>query len=62
MLTGLMKAVRAYYEIASSRFVDTICQSVHTKLLFKCRNDLKNIIQEQLGIVSDNGKSKRICS
>ncbi|KAL1960290.1 hypothetical protein VTO42DRAFT_8250 [Malbranchea cinnamomea] len=58
LLTRKFEAVRAYYDIASSRFVDTTCQSVHTKLFFKCRNDLKEFIQDRLGIMSENASER----
>lgn len=40
---------RGYYEIASSRFVDCICQGVHAKLFFKCREGLVGVIEQKLG-------------
>ncbi|KKK15836.1 hypothetical protein ARAM_004549 [Aspergillus rambellii] len=36
----MMASTRGYYDVASSRFVDSICQSVHTKLFLKCREGL----------------------
>lgn len=47
--------MKGYYEVASSRFVDSICQSVHTKLFTKCRDELIQIIEQELGIFKDNG-------
>ena len=41
--------------MASSRFVDSICQSVHTKLFSKCREDLIHVIERELKIFDDNG-------
>ncbi|EEQ92645.2 dynamin GTPase [Blastomyces dermatitidis ER-3] len=54
----IMAVSRAYYEIASSRFVDTLCQSVHTKLFFKCDRELHSVIIKELGIL-DNNASER---
>ncbi|KAA8644324.1 hypothetical protein EYZ11_001637 [Aspergillus tanneri] len=50
----MMASTRGYYEIASSRFIDFTCQSVHTKLFSKCRDELITVIEEELGIVEDN--------
>jgi hypothetical protein len=46
---------RGYYEIASSRFVDSICQSVHTKLFSKCHEELIRVIKNELHIFDENG-------
>ncbi|KAL3479943.1 P-loop containing nucleoside triphosphate hydrolase protein [Aspergillus californicus] len=53
---NMMAASRGYYEIASSRFVDSICQSVYTKLFFKCRENLIDAIEDELGIKDENGE------
>ncbi|KAL4970876.1 putative dynamin GTPase [Aspergillus stella-maris] len=50
----IMAETRGYYEVASSRFVDSICQSVHTKLFFKCRENLVTVIERNLGIYNEN--------
>ncbi|KAL4955309.1 P-loop containing nucleoside triphosphate hydrolase protein [Aspergillus filifer] len=50
----IMAETRGYYEVASSRFVDSICQSVHTKLFFKCRENLVAVIERGLGIYNEN--------
>lgn len=55
MLTG-KQAARAYYDIASSRFVDTTCQSIHIKLFMRCREELRGQIEKELGILDENGK------
>lgn len=36
--------------------MDSICQSVYTKLFFKCREDLIGVIEQELRIYEDNGK------
>ncbi|KAK2805714.1 hypothetical protein FQN51_009217 [Onygenales sp. PD_10] len=54
----IMAASRAYYEIASSRFVDTMCQSVHTKLFSKCHDEIRKIMTMKLGILDDNGSER----
>ncbi|KAL4804515.1 P-loop containing nucleoside triphosphate hydrolase protein [Aspergillus unguis] len=51
----MMAITRGYYEIASSRFVDAVCQTVHTKLFSKCREHLVKEIEGQLGIQAENG-------
>ncbi|PGH08223.1 hypothetical protein GX51_01377 [Blastomyces parvus] len=56
----IMAVSRAYYEIASSRFVDTLCQSVHTKLFFKCDRELRSVIIKELGILDDNASERCI--
>src|SRR5271168_247931 len=40
--------VRAYYQIASTRFVDHICQSVYAKLFAKCSRCLGEQLVELL--------------
>lgn len=41
---------RAYYDIASSRFVDTICQNIFAHLIPLCHGQLVDHIQTQLGL------------
>jgi hypothetical protein len=41
--------------VASSRFVDSVAQSVHTKLFFKCRENLVEELEQGLGIRDQNG-------
>ncbi|KAL4873018.1 hypothetical protein BDV12DRAFT_209663 [Aspergillus spectabilis] len=50
----MMATTRGYYEVASSRFVDSVCQSVHTKLFFKCREHLVEAIEQGLGMQDEN--------
>ncbi|PWY78288.1 putative dynamin GTPase [Aspergillus heteromorphus CBS 117.55] len=50
----MMANTRAYYDMASSRFVDSICQGVHTKLFAKCREELISVIESELRIFDDN--------
>ncbi|KAJ0426342.1 P-loop containing nucleoside triphosphate hydrolase protein [Aspergillus carlsbadensis] len=50
----MMATVRGYYEVASSRFVDSVAQSVHTKLFFKCRENLVEELEKGLGIYDQN--------
>ncbi|OJJ45477.1 hypothetical protein ASPZODRAFT_99591 [Penicilliopsis zonata CBS 506.65] len=54
----MMATTRGYYEIASSRFVDSICQSVHTKLFSKCREELITVIEKELGIFENNAMER----
>ncbi|KAG5294241.1 dynamin family protein, interferon-induced GTP-binding protein Mx2 [Histoplasma ohiense] len=54
----IMAISRAYYDVASSRFVDTLCQSVHTKLFFKCDQELRPTIIKELGILDDNASER----
>ncbi|KAJ9210527.1 hypothetical protein DTO166G4_7839 [Paecilomyces variotii] len=54
----MMASVRGYYDIASSRFVDSICQSVHTKLFFKCREELVSVIENELSIFDGNAMER----
>ncbi|CEO60687.1 hypothetical protein PMG11_05274 [Penicillium brasilianum] len=44
----MMASSRAYYEIASSRFLDVICQSAYAKVFSKCRDELIDVINDQL--------------
>ncbi|KAK1146317.1 hypothetical protein N8T08_003104 [Aspergillus melleus] len=54
----MMASTRGYYDIASSRFLDFTCQSVHTKLFSKCREELIPTIEERLGIQDDNAMER----
>ncbi|PLB55520.1 Dynamin family protein [Aspergillus steynii IBT 23096] len=54
----MMASTRGYYDIASSRFLDCTCQSVHTKLFSKCREELIPVIEENLGIQDDNAMER----
>ncbi|EPS33926.1 hypothetical protein PDE_08888 [Penicillium oxalicum 114-2] len=54
----MMADSHGYYEIASSRFLDVICQSAHTKIIGKCRAQLVEVINCELKIKSpDNCRS-----
>ncbi|KAI9926844.1 hypothetical protein AWENTII_011479 [Aspergillus wentii] len=57
----MMATTRGYYDVASSRFVDSICQGVHTKLFSKCREELGNVIEKELGIFENNGSAVDRC-
>ncbi|KAM5443775.1 hypothetical protein MferCBS31731_001020 [Microsporum ferrugineum] len=54
----IMSASRAYYDIASSRFVDTTCQGIHIKLFMRCRDELRGVIEQKLGILGDNASER----
>lgn len=51
---------RAYYEIASSRFVDTICQNIFVYLIPRCQEALVNHVREQLGLHDVQANKERI--
>ncbi|PWY91926.1 dynamin family protein [Aspergillus sclerotioniger CBS 115572] len=51
---AMMATTRGYYDLASSRFVDSICQSVHTKLFAKCRDELIKEVERELNIFDKN--------
>ncbi|KAF5864841.1 hypothetical protein ETB97_006380 [Aspergillus alliaceus] len=57
----MMASTRGYYEVASSRFVDSTCQGIHTKLFSKCREELVAVIEKELGISEENGMSLERC-
>lgn len=44
----IVQSSRAYYDIASSRFLDVICQIAHIKVFSKCRTALIEVIHSQL--------------
>ncbi|KAJ5292914.1 uncharacterized protein N7443_008867 [Penicillium atrosanguineum] len=44
----MMASSRGYYQIASSRFLDVICQLAHLKLFAKCRDELIEVINTGL--------------
>ncbi|KAF7586427.1 hypothetical protein BBP40_008916 [Aspergillus hancockii] len=50
----MMASTRGYYDIASSRFVDSTCQGVHSKLFSKCREELVTVIEDELKIADHN--------
>ncbi|KAI9046274.1 putative dynamin GTPase [Aspergillus affinis] len=54
----MMASTRGYYDIASSRFLDFTCQSVHSKLFSKCREELVPTIEERLGIQDENAMER----
>ncbi|RAH46914.1 putative dynamin GTPase [Aspergillus brunneoviolaceus CBS 621.78] len=56
----IMAYARGYYDVASSRFVDLICQSTHTKLFSKCRGQLIEEVQRELHI-NDHDMFERCC-
>lgn len=41
---------RAYYEVASHRFVDSVCQQIFVHLIPRCQSDLVRCIKENLGL------------
>lgn len=41
---------RAYYEIASSRFVDSICQNIFFYLIPRCQDSLVDHVRQELGL------------
>ncbi|KAE8351641.1 P-loop containing nucleoside triphosphate hydrolase protein [Aspergillus coremiiformis] len=57
----MMASTRGYYEVASSRFVDSTCQGIHSKLFSRCREELILIIEKELGISEKNGLSLERC-
>ncbi|PYI33163.1 hypothetical protein BP00DRAFT_455720 [Aspergillus indologenus CBS 114.80] len=56
----IMAYARGYYDVASSRFADLICQSTHTKLFSKCRGQLIEEVQRELHI-NDHDMFERCC-
>ncbi|RMJ22113.1 Dynamin family [Aspergillus sp. HF37] len=54
----MMAIARGYYGIASSRFVDGLCQSLHTKLFSKCRDGLLEAIEQELRIFDSNAMER----
>ncbi|RDW81158.1 putative dynamin GTPase [Aspergillus mulundensis] len=54
----MMAKTRGYYEVASTRFVDSVCQTVHTKLFSKCRETLVKTIESELGIGDENASER----
>ncbi|KAJ5686522.1 hypothetical protein N7536_009141 [Penicillium majusculum] len=54
----MMASSLAYYDIASSRFLDVLCQSTHMKLFRACRASLVNTLRDDLEIFGDNGRAR----
>ncbi|QDS72112.1 hypothetical protein FKW77_003694 [Venturia effusa] len=46
----VMAKIRAYYKIAATRFVDTICQAVEADLFLRLRNGLQDDLEEALRV------------
>ncbi|KAE8160144.1 P-loop containing nucleoside triphosphate hydrolase protein [Aspergillus tamarii] len=57
----MMASTRGYYEVASSRFVDSTCQGIHTRLFSKCREELVSVIENELHISDTDGMSLERC-
>ncbi|KAB8262777.1 P-loop containing nucleoside triphosphate hydrolase protein [Aspergillus pseudonomiae] len=57
----MMASTRGYYEVACSRFVDSTCQGVHTRLFSKCREELISVIEKELHISDTDGMSLERC-
>ncbi|KAJ5835759.1 Dynamin [Penicillium robsamsonii] len=55
----MMASSLAYYDIASSRFLDVLCQSTHMKLFRACRAGLVNTLRDDLEIFGDHGNLGR---
>lgn len=41
---------RAYYDVASHRFVDSVCQQIFAHLIPRCQADLVNYLKQNLGL------------
>ncbi|CAG8106190.1 unnamed protein product [Penicillium salamii] len=52
----MMASSHAYYDIASSRFLDVLCQSTIVKLFDTCKDDLVGVIRDNLRIFGDDGR------
>ena len=52
--------VKAFYEIAYSRFVDIICSSISFEIFGRCRNDLFTVLRDRFGVTEPNGKRSLI--
>ncbi|MCJ1380280.1 hypothetical protein MMC17_003383 [Xylographa soralifera] len=50
------QTVKAYYERAFSRFVDSIALGIHFELFEECRSRLPTVLRHDLGIERPNGK------
>ncbi|KAH8705023.1 putative dynamin GTPase [Talaromyces proteolyticus] len=55
----MMASSRAYYELASVRFVDSLCQNVHIKLFWKCK-EMHAVIEDKLGVYGQD--STALCA
>lgn len=47
-LVLIVQSCRGYYQIASSRYLDVICQLAHIKMFAKCRNELIQVVNTEL--------------
>jgi hypothetical protein len=53
----VMAKIRGYYKIASTRFVDNICQAVEADLFLKLRDGLQDDLEEGLHLTQPDCKS-----
>jgi hypothetical protein len=52
----VMSKIRAYYKIASTRFVDTICQAVEADLFLRLRDTLQDDLEDGLRVTEPDCK------
>ncbi|KAJ9667410.1 hypothetical protein H2201_002611 [Coniosporium apollinis] len=57
----VMAKVRAYYNIASMRFVDHICQSLQVELIESFRTDIREELMLGLQVKEDHGDAQAHC-
>lgn len=53
----LEKTVKGYYECTYSRFVDTICKSVHYEMFYKCHTEIVKIMKARFAVTEPDGQS-----
>lgn len=49
--------IRAYYRTAGLRFCDNLCQSIQVKLFNNIKEEIKNLLEGQLGLNSGDGEA-----
>lgn len=56
-MTDQTQTVKAYYECAYYRFVDTVGASVHCELFEKCRKDITKEMKKVFRLTEASGRS-----
>jgi hypothetical protein len=51
----VVQIVRAYYQIAASRFADNICLGIQSRLFASCGREMEDAVTQHLGTGEDSG-------
>ena len=54
----ICQETKGFYEVASNRFVDYLCVSIHCELFLKCRDKLVPCLKQKLGVLETDGETQ----